>query len=61
MQQAPWTQWLSPSLPSKREKISRKASQSDQSNPGGKRVLTFGFQSHCSTAVAVKIQAYLGY
>jgi hypothetical protein len=42
--QAPWIQWLTASLPSKRDKINSKASQSD---PGAKLVFTSSiFHSH---------------
>jgi hypothetical protein len=49
MHQAPWTQWLTTSLPSKRDKINSKVSQS---HTGGELMpFASGFQSYRNTAV----------
>jgi hypothetical protein len=56
MHQAPWTQWLTTSLPSKRDKINSKASQSD---PGAELIFTSVFQSYLNTAVLCKYRRIL--
>jgi hypothetical protein len=56
MHQVPWTQWLTTSLPSKRNKINSKASQSC---PGARLIFTSWFQSYRSTAVLCKYRRIL--